>query len=45
MKSHIGYNIKSNVMEFKCHSLQWSKIFGEKTKTHHDVINKTEEQE
>ena len=30
---------------YRCHSLQLSKIFGEKTKAHHDAINKTEEQE
>jgi len=30
-------------MEYKCHSLRQSKIFGEKTKAHHDAINKTKE--
>jgi len=28
-------------MEYKCHSLQLSKMLGEKIKAHHDVINKT----
>jgi len=28
-------------MEYKCHPLQSSKILEEKTKAHHDVINKT----
>jgi len=41
----MGYNMKSNFMEYKSHSLQLSKIFGEKTKAHYDAINKTEEQE
>jgi len=40
MKHHIGYNVMSIVMEFKCHSLQSSKIHGDKTKAHHDTVNK-----
>jgi len=43
MKHHMGYTKKSETMEYKCHSLQLSKIFREKTKTHHDAINKIEE--
>jgi len=43
MKHHMGYTKKNETMEYKYHSLQLSKIFGEKIKAHHDVINKTEE--
>jgi len=40
MKHHIGYNVKSIVMEYKCDSLQLFIIHRDKTKAHHDVINK-----
>jgi len=40
MKHHIGYNIKSIVIEYKCHSLQLTNTYGDKTKAHHNVINK-----
>jgi len=29
-------------MEYKCHSLQLSKMLIEKTKAHHNAINKTQ---
>jgi len=41
MKYYVEYNIKSNITKYNYHLLQLSKIFEEeKTKAHHDVINK-----
>jgi len=43
MKHHMRYTKQGHTMEYKCHFLQLSKIFGEKTNAHHNVVNITEE--